>query len=241
MLKCIFSFFLIVDAFGYDIFDQAKIEQCEKVKSPIFTHDVTDFSKIEEIWGWGLTPGNYLKNHTYIFLKNSKHIGKRAIAPKAVPIYAPGDSYLILYSKFRLEDSKDIHWRLIFQVGCEIVYRFDHLETLSKRIKTHLGEKKVDEDQVGARNIPVSPLKMKAGELIGFTKSTFDFGVLDLRRSNTLPKYLKRFENRPTGQQFKYASCPYDYFNEKIKAKYLKKVQKGFCLKGEKNAGGFSR
>ena len=50
MLKCIFSFFLIVDAFGYDIFDQAKIKQCEKVKSPAFTHEVTDYSKIEEIW-----------------------------------------------------------------------------------------------------------------------------------------------------------------------------------------------
>lgn len=235
MLKCIFSFFLIVDAFAYDIFDRAKREQCESVKNPVFTHEVTDFSKIEEIWGWGLTPGNYLKNHTYIFLKDSKHIGRRAIAHKAAPVYAPADSYLILYSKFRQEGSKDIHWRLMFQVGCEVVYRFDHLETLSKRIMAHLGEKKVDENQVKAPNIAVNPpLKIKAGELIAFTKSTWDFGVVDSRRNNILPKHLKRFEKRPTGQQFKYAACPYDYYNEKMKKKYLKKVKKGFCLPGGK-------
>ena len=47
------------------------------------------------------------------------------IIKKPVPVYAPIDSYLILQSRYRMQGLKDVQWRLMFQVGCEIVYRFD--------------------------------------------------------------------------------------------------------------------
>jgi hypothetical protein len=220
--------------FSYDIFDGGKKKDC--VSHPtVFTHDITDFSQIKELAPWGLTPQSYLKNHTYLFIKNKGYVGNKVRVDKPVPVYAPADSYLILQTRYRMEGFKHVQWRLIFQVGCHVVYRFDHLDRPSDRIMKHLGAIPIDENQVSAPNLPVRPpLKMKAGELIAHTKGTpqsgsWDFGVSDLRKNNSLPKRLKRFENKPTGRQFKYAACPYDYFEGALKKKYLKKMKGQSC------------
>ena len=55
----------------YDIFDGNKMENCISNPNPVFTHEITDFSKIKHLKRWGLTPQGYLKGHTYIFLKNN--------------------------------------------------------------------------------------------------------------------------------------------------------------------------
>jgi len=44
-----------------------------------------------------------------------------------------------------------------------------------------------------------------------------------------LPKRLKEFENKPAGRHYKYAACPYDYYNKDIKKKYLKKMKGKKC------------
>ena len=54
----------------YDIFDGNKMENCVSNPNPVFTHEITDFSKIKRLLRWGLTPEGYLKNHTYVALKN---------------------------------------------------------------------------------------------------------------------------------------------------------------------------
>jgi hypothetical protein len=219
----------------YDIFDGNKIEDCTSNPNPVFTHEITDFSKIKRLLRWGLTPQGYLKNHTYVALKNKGHSNNRVIIKKPVPVYAPIDSYLILQSRYRMQGLKDVQWRLMFQVSCEILYRFDHLDTPSDRILKHLGNVIVDEDQISAPNLNVKPpLKIKAGEIIAYTKGTpqggtWDFGVVDINKNNELPKRLKEYENRPTGRQYKYAACPYDYYNKEIKKKYLKKMKGKKC------------
>ena len=63
-----------------------------------------------------------------------------------------------MQTRYRLQGLKEVQWRLMFQVGCEIVYRFDHLDTPSDRIFKHLGNiGTIDENQVSAPNISVKP------------------------------------------------------------------------------------
>jgi hypothetical protein len=219
----------------YDIFDGNKMENCVSNPKPVFTHEITDFSQIKQLKRWGLTPQGYLKGHSYIFLKNKGHSDNRVIIDKPVPVYAPIDSYLIMQTRYRLQGLKEVQWRLMFQVGCEIVYRFDHLDTPSDRILKHLGNIPIDENQVSAPNISVKPpLEITAGEIIAYTKGTpqagsWDFGVVDISKNNELPKRLKEYENKPTGRAYKYAACPYDYYPDKIKKKYLKKMKRKKC------------
>ena len=219
----------------YDIFDGNKMENCVSNPKPVFTHEITDFSKIKQLLRWGLTPQGYLKNHTYVVLKNKGRSGNKVIIDKPVPVFAPVDSYLILHTRYRMEGLKVVQWRLMFQVGCEIVYRFDHLDKPSDRILKHLGNVTINEEQVTAPNLNViPPLKIKAGEIVAYTKGTpqagtWDFGVVDISKNNELPKRLKEFENKPTGRQYKYAACPYDYYPDKIKKKYLKKMKRKKC------------
>jgi len=221
----------------YDIFDGNKVKDCISSPKHVFTNEITDFSQIKRLERWGQTPQGNLKNHTYIFLKNKGRKGNKVIIDKPVPVYAPIDSYLILQTRYRLSASglKDIQWRLMFQVGCELVYRFDHLDTPSDRILKYIGNIQINEDQDSAPNSKVSPpLKVKAGEIVAYTKGTpmagsWDFGVLDISNNNDLPKRLKNYENHPTGRGYKYAACPYDYYPDKIKKKYLKKMKRKKC------------
>ena len=219
----------------YDIFDGNKMENCVSNPKPVFTHEITDFSQIKQLQRWGQTPQGYLKGHTYVVLKNKGHSGNKVIIDKLVPVYAPVDSYLIMQTRYRLQGLKEVQWRLMFQVGCEIVYRFDHLDKPSDRILKHLGNVTVDADQVSAPNLSVKPpLKINAGEIVAFTKGTpqggtWDFGVVDISKNNELPKRLKEYENKPTGRAYKYAACPYDYYPDKIKKKYMKKMKRKKC------------
>ena len=212
--------------FYYDIFDGGKKEDCVSNPQPIFTHEITDLSKIKRTERWGQVKSKHLKNHTFLFLKNKN---------KPIPVYAPVDSYLILQTRYRMQGLKEVQWRLIFQVGCEIVYRFDHLDTLSDKLLKHLGNIPVNEDQNAAPNVLINPpIKIKAGELIASTQGTpqagsWDFGLSDVSKNNELPKRLKNYQNKPTGRQYKYSACPYDYYPDEIKKKYLKKMKGKKC------------
>jgi hypothetical protein len=212
--------------FYYDIFDGGKKEDCVSNPQPIFTHEITDLSKIRRAERWGQVKSKSLKNHSYLFSKKKN---------KPIPVYAPIDSYLILQTRYRLQGLKEVHWRLIFQVGCEIVYRFDHLDTLSDKLLKHLGNIPVNDDQNSAPNVAINPpIKIKGGELIAYTKGIpqlgqLDFGLSDIGKNNELPKRLKNFQNKPTGRQYKYSACPYDYYPADIKKKYLKKMKGKKC------------
>ena len=85
---------------------------------------------------------------------------------------------------------------------------------------------------------------MKIGIDVGGTKTEglligSDGGELERKRINTIKNYegtiegivsiIKEFENKPTGRQYKYAACPYDYYPDKIKKKYLKKMKRKKC------------
>ena len=212
--------------FYYDIFDGNKKEDCVSNPQPIFTHEITDLSKIKRTERWGQVKSKHLKNHSFLFLKNKN---------KPIPVYAPVDSYLILQTRYRMQGFKEVQWRLIFQVGCEIVYRFDHLDTLSDKLLKHLGNIPVNEDQNAAPNVLINPpIEIKAGELIASTQGTpqagsWDFGLSDVSKINELPKRLKNYQNKPTGRQYKYSACPYDYYPDEIKKKYLKKMKGKKC------------
>ena len=212
--------------FYYDIFDGGKKEDCVSNPQPIFTHEITDLSKIRRAERWGQVKSKSLKNHSYLFLKKKN---------KPIPVYAPVHSYLILQTRYRLQGLKEVQWRLIFQVGCEIVYRFDHLDTLSDKLLKHLGNIPVNEDQNAAPNVLINPpIEIKAGELIASTQGTpqagsWDFGLSDVSKNNELPKRLKNYKNKPTGRQYKYSACPYDYYPDEIKKKYLKKMKGKKC------------
>jgi hypothetical protein len=219
----------------YDIFASNKVENCISNPNPVFTHEVTDYSKISKIERWGQIKHGVIKGHTYVFIKNKGRKNNLVVIDEPVPIYNPIDSYLILLSHYRQPDKvKNVQWRLYFQVGCEIVFYFDHIDNLSEKILNKLGNIPIYEDHP-APTVPVNPpLKLEAGELIAFTKGTtlagnWDFGLVDKNKNNELPKRLKKFENSVEAKKYKFLACPYEYFQEDIKKKYLKKMKRKKC------------
>ena len=219
----------------YNIFASNKVENCVSNPNPVFTHEVTDYSKISKIERWGQIKHGVIKGHTYIFIKNKGRKNNLVVIDEPVPIYNPIDSYLILLSHYRQPDKvKNVQWRLYFQVGCEIVFYFDHIDNLSEKILNKLGNIPVYEDHP-APTVPVNPpLKLEAGELIAFTKGTtlagsWDFGLVDKNKNNELPKRLKKFENSVEAKKYKFLACPYDHYNKDIKKKYLKKMKRKKC------------
>ena len=63
---------------------------------------------------------------------------------------------------------------------------------------------------------------------VGFIGAPYKIRTCDPRFRKPM-LYQKSFENKPAGRHYKYAACPYDYYNKDIKKKYLKKMKGKRC------------
>lgn len=189
-----------------------KRQRCTSNTAPLFTHAFTDLSVIDALNPIGGLGGGS-PGRSYIGVKEGNE----------APIYAPADATLqtIIYAD---RGAGYGEYGLLMQVSCEVTILFDHIDRLSNTLipfapRTPKASSQMqDGKELG--------LKIKAGELLGYTNGTdlartFDFLVTNQGKKNTFlnPK-------RWAWDQAVYGTCPYDYFTPDLKAEYYAKLGK---------------
>ena len=197
---------------AYDIFAPGGMgSDCDSDPNPRFTAHITDLSKISSLTPAGTVQAGDLKPHGYLHNVSSN---------PEVPVYAPVDSYLIDFAHYEGYTGVG-HYTFKFQVSCEVAYYFDHLRSVVDKI----GNIAPELPSVDSHGVVVwPPILFQAGELIGYTggNSVFvnwDFGVLNTETWNPLPTVPYVYS--PNVERYRFAVCPYEYFDEEIQAEYM--------------------
>ena len=158
---------------------------------------------------------------TIITAGNSRHRAWLNIRTGKVPVYAPVDSELVngVYKNSRGAVDYDLH----FQVSCEIWYLINHVTEPVDKIKKAFPSV----PQTDTRTNPpfANSIKVKAGELLGYTTGTplahnFDFGVFDLNHEN---KDLPSDGGSKYGKERNFI-CPFDVLPPNLKKIYYSKI-----------------
>ncbi len=192
--------------------DKDQKPACAANSNPLFTSDITDLGLVDLITPLGAPAGNEIKSHTYI--KNLADMPD----PRGVPVYAPVDSALTSIAYYVSGPRNE--YLLIFEVSCEVTYRFDHVQIVVDSIKKVAPDKPANDSQTQ----DVSPsVSFKAGELIGYTRGTdgartWDFGVYNTTKTNQFGDN-KRYEARGWTNNLN-SDCPYDYFSKASRDQY---------------------
>jgi len=183
---------------------------CESNTRPIFTADITDFSKVSFITPPVTITGGDLTTHGHIHLE-PENTGK-------VPVYSAVDARLY-EGAFYNQGGEGLYF-LLFEVSCEVRFMHDHITDPVDKIKNEFSKSPASD----SRTNKVGPVEFKAGELIGYTGGTslsnnWDYGVYNLNEENPY-----RDEKYEQGDTFRYANavCPSEYFTDELKSKYKK-------------------
>ena len=183
----------------------------DRSKAVVFTHAFTDLSKINAINPIGGIGGGS-PGRSYIGVKEGME----------APVYAPIAATLraLIYAD---RGAGYGEYGLIFRANCDIEFMFDHIDSISEKLKKYAPKTAAANSKVPGAEVSV---KVAAGELLGYTNGTdlahtFDFLVTDYSKKN---RYLnpKRWE----WDQAIYSVCPYDFFTAKLKAQYYAKLGK---------------
>lgn len=186
--------------------------ECVSNENPVFTHDITDVSKIKMV----VPPGSIESYQGKTIVKPHSYV----LVTEQVPVYAPADGMLV-EGAFYYEEG-DVYY-LHFQVSCEITYRFDHILNPIQEIKDAFPDKPA---QNTLTMEPKKKVEVKAGDLIGYSVASvpathgiwFDFGVVNLSQKQD----LSSLENKGVElYERDYESvCPYTFFREDLRKKY---------------------
>ena len=145
-----------------------------------------------------------------------------------VPVYVPVDSHLFNYSSY-YGIGNIVNYSLTFQVLCEVAFYVDHVRTVVDKI----GAVASDLPAGDSRHNTVSPaLLFQAVELIGYTGGSsdygnWDFGVLNTEVWNPLPETL--YNHSPNIDKYRYAVCPYQYYDVQMRARYTERLGDEGC------------
>ncbi len=189
-----------------------KAQSAECLDNPVaFSNEFTDMAKISHIAPIGaINAGS--TGRSYVFIKQETD----GSYPR-VPIYAPVDSKItrITYARRGGPDTPG-EYRLDIEAGCNIKYFFDHVDDVNDKIKDKSPKTPADNTGSGTE---VS-VDIKAGEFLGESDGTpmahsWDFSVMNVSRKNTFIN-----PSRWQSEQNLNAVCPYDMYEEKLKAKY---------------------
>lgn len=151
--------------------------------SPFTFRTPVDLSAVTSILYPGQTRGGDYKPHGGFRFDNS--------TDGAVTVRAPYDAHIVAASRYI--ESGEVQYMFEFQHNCGIVYRFDHLKTLSpalQAVANALPEAKVDDSRTTSINPPVP---VSAGDTlstkVGISDNVFvDWGAYDLRKTNGITK-----------------------------------------------------
>lgn len=164
-----------------------------------------DISKATAVLYPGQTRGgNYKPHGGFIFTPHTND---------SVTISAPLDAKV--YKGVRYIESGEVQYMFIFINPCGIMYRFDHLLTLSpafQKIADTLPQPKENDSQTTVFN-PVPSVKASdnVATAVGFKNSgntSVDFGVYDLRQKNAVSQTAAWQQAHPMENEFgAYAIC----------------------------------
>ncbi len=183
---------------------------------PLVVPTPVDISKATAILYPGQYRGTDYKSHGgFVF---------RGQANDAITVKVPLDSYV--YKASRYIEQGEVQYFFVFIAPCGIMYRFDHLLTLSpefQKLADTLPAAKVDDSRT--TSFDPAPL-VKAGDVvataIGFktnNNTSVDFGVYDLRQKNAASKTSSWQQAHPNENEFgTYAICWLDYLPSADKA-----------------------
>ncbi len=177
---------------------------CESNIEPIFSHHVTDISKLNAVIPPPSLVQGDLKAHSY--LDTRKH---------RVPVYAPVDMLFVDGTFYKTSQGGE--YMLDFEVSCEVSIRFDHILEPVESIKHMLPSIPMDDSRTHGVSVPV---QFSAGDLIAYTTGTengiWDFGVYNTEHPNQFSK-LDEYRH---SKIYTTGDCPYVYFSDELKWEY---------------------
>jgi hypothetical protein len=180
---------------------------CVSSPAPVFTHHLTDLSKVSLIDTPPNKVGGDLKTHSYLVTDLNK-----------VPLYAPVDATLT-GGVYLSHGSDPADYGLDFQVSCEVMFRIGHFTEPIESIRALFGSTPKDNSLTDS----VTPTAFKAGDLLGYTTGTvngnWDFGVYN----STKPNKYASDPNYSQSNIYSTAVCPFDYFESSLKSAYVAK------------------
>lgn len=187
-------------------------KNCASNTNPQFTHAFTDLSKIDALNPIGGIGGGS-PGRSYIGVKEGME----------APVYAPVDSTLrkIIYAN---RGAGYGEYGLIFVVGCEVEFMFDHLDKLSDTLLKYAPKTAAATSQI-QDNTELN-IFVKAGELIGYTNGTDLAHTFDFLLTNYAKKVAYINPKRWEWDQALYSQCPYDYFVPELRTAYYAKLGK---------------
>jgi hypothetical protein len=169
---------------------------------PFILQTPVDINLVTSILYPGQVRGGHYKAHGGLGFGNSKN--------EDITVKAPLDGLLVRGSRYI--ESGEIQYLFDIINTCGIMFRFDHLLTLSPKfaeVAEQLRQPIVDD----TRTTLLDPIPIKAGEVVatavGFKKTGnvgVDFGVYDLRQKNQASKNPEWLLQHP-GEQATYALC----------------------------------
>lgn len=186
---------------------------CTSNPNPVFTHHLTDTSKIVDIAIPPRIIGGHLKTHSYVETNFQR-----------VPLYAPAD--MQLYGGVHLSHGSDPDdYGFDSKVSCEVMVRLGHITDPIQSIKDTFPTATTD----SRTNYNITPINFKAGELLGYTTGTAAAGNWDFGLYNSSTK--NRYADDPEWDDssiYTTAVCPYDYFSTELKSAYSAKYIQDF-------------
>jgi len=188
----------------------------------VFTHHITDLSKIMYVVPPGSQSGNTFAEHSYIRINEDV---------TELAVYAPIDSELYSVGYYieresdydaSADDTPYFQYILFFKVNENVFYYFDHFADVSQKIKNVSPQQPSDQSTT---DDPTSPTYVKGGELIGYVYRDiggggYDFGVYDLTNRNKVANH-ERLSGYIYLRRYLTGLCPYDFYPEDMKREYL--------------------
>lgn len=186
-------------------------------KNPIFTSYFVDPAKVQKVGQVGVVHGSglYIVERSYVSVKNE-------FAGEKIAVYAPTDMTLRAGSYYHNPVASSTalpDYALWFDAGCNVEINFAHLKEVVEQIAVQMPTPKVD-----SRNSQLTPIKFKAGELIGYfiynsgDVAGFDFIVRDKKIVNQFINQ-ERYSGNRAGNLIN-GVCPYDYYESSKKQEY---------------------
>lgn len=191
--------------------------KCAKSGPGLFTKDITELSAITLIQNpIRVIGGNNIKTHSFVEVRQKS------------PIYVPMDSTLTgganYYETMGSNPVTKVQYLLSLSNGCNINYWLDHIVDVPDNIKQAFPADASND----TKTVNVKQLKLKAGDLVGYSNQSgsarFDFGVMDLDGPETILTTDPRFKDNEivkTSDKYRYAVCPYQYFDEAKTKQYV--------------------
>jgi hypothetical protein len=185
--------------------------------TPVLTELPVDINQISAILYPGQTRGGNYKPHG----------GFRFGQDNSITVTAPLEANLVEGSRYI--EGGETQYLFTFINSCGIAYRFDHLHTLSEKFQQYantLPEAKVDDSRT---TMLTPPIKINKGDsvatkvgFVGTKNVSLDFGVYDLRNSNTASKNTSFAQAHENEKQFAfYGICWLKEYPSEISQKLL--------------------